>query len=167
MAVCPLSVLSNWQKQIQDHVVSGGLTCYTYHGDNKSVSATTLASYDVSPYPDTLGKTDIKVVLSTHNTVATEVPSSAISSTPSKIKKPKTSAGPLSVVRWKRIVADEGHVLKNPRTKSKFVYLVEIFIDKSAMQAFAALQAEIRWVATGTPIVNSPGKLFLFVYGRC
>jgi hypothetical protein len=26
------------------------------------------------------------------------------------------------------------------------------------MQAFAALQAERRWVATGTPIVNSPGK---------
>jgi SNF2 family DNA or RNA helicase len=27
------------------------------------------------------------------------------------------------------------------------------------MQAFAALQAERRWIATGTPIVNSPGKL--------
>jgi hypothetical protein len=26
------------------------------------------------------------------------------------------------------------------------------------MQAFAALQAERRWVATGTPIVNSPGQ---------
>jgi hypothetical protein len=47
MIVCPLSVLSNWQKQIQDHVVNGGLTCYTYHGENKGVTATTLASYDV------------------------------------------------------------------------------------------------------------------------
>jgi SWI/SNF-related matrix-associated actin-dependent regulator of chromatin subfamily A3 len=48
MTVCPLSVLSNWQKQISDHVVSGGLTCYTYHGEFKAVTATTLASYDVS-----------------------------------------------------------------------------------------------------------------------
>ena len=49
MIVCPLSVLSNWQKQIQDHVVNGGLTCYTYHGENKGVTPTTLASYDVRP----------------------------------------------------------------------------------------------------------------------
>jgi hypothetical protein len=28
------------------------------------------------------------------------------------------------------------------------------------MQAFAALKAERRWVATGTPIVNSPGQLW-------
>lgn len=45
--VCPLSVLSNWEKQIRDHVVPGGLTSYTYHGDNKGVSAKTLGSYDV------------------------------------------------------------------------------------------------------------------------
>jgi hypothetical protein len=45
--VCPLSVLSNWQKQITDHVVNGKLSCYTYHAENKAVSATTLASYDV------------------------------------------------------------------------------------------------------------------------
>lgn len=29
------------------------------------------------------------------------------------------------------------------------------------MQAFAALKAERRWVATGTPIVNSPGQLHI------
>jgi hypothetical protein len=58
------------------------------------------------------------VVLSTYNTVAAEVPTT-ITNTPSKGKKMKSTAGPLSGVKWKRVVADEGHVLKNPRTKSK------------------------------------------------
>lgn len=47
-AVCPLSVLSNWEKQIKDHVTFGGLTSYTYHGEGKGVTAITLQQYDVS-----------------------------------------------------------------------------------------------------------------------
>ena len=58
------------------------------------------------------------MVLSTYNTVAAEVPTS-VTNTPSKGKKMKSAAGPLSTVKWKRVVADEGHVLKNPRTKSE------------------------------------------------
>lgn len=46
--VCPLSVLSNWEKQIRDHVTMGGLSFYTYHGDAKGVTATSLQNYDVS-----------------------------------------------------------------------------------------------------------------------
>jgi SNF2 family DNA or RNA helicase len=46
--VCPLSVLSNWEKQIRDHVVPGKLVAYTYHGANRDVTPTTLAQYDVS-----------------------------------------------------------------------------------------------------------------------
>lgn len=48
MPVCPLSVLSNWEKQIKDHVILGKLSSYTYHGDSKGVTAATLQSYDVS-----------------------------------------------------------------------------------------------------------------------
>lgn len=50
MTVCPLSVLSNWEKQIEDHVVMGQLTYYTYHGAGKGVTPATLAKYDVNCY---------------------------------------------------------------------------------------------------------------------
>ena len=49
-AVCPLSVIGNWEKQIKDHVVSGQLTSYTYHGASKAVTAATLQQYDVSGF---------------------------------------------------------------------------------------------------------------------
>lgn len=37
-------------------------------------------------------------------------------------KKLKKSGGPLAKVAWKRVVADEGHVLKNPKAKSKIAW---------------------------------------------
>ncbi|KAK4688842.1 hypothetical protein P7C73_g1286, partial [Tremellales sp. Uapishka_1] len=127
LIVCPLSVISNWEKQIADHVVPGGLSWYTYHGAGKGVTASTLSD---------------------HDTVATDAPAASFSATPVKGKKSKTSsrqAGPLFKVKWKRVVADEGHVLKNAKAKMTM--------------AFCGLQAERRWVCTGTPIVNSPADL--------
>ncbi|WVF71338.1 hypothetical protein IAT40_006141 [Kwoniella sp. CBS 6097] len=136
LIVCPLSVLSNWEKQIQDHVAPGQLTCYTYHGASKGVTPKTLEQFDV--------------VLTTYPAVAADAPTAPSKSgkSPIKDKKPKLdggSAGPLLKVRWKRVVADEGHVLRNPKAKMT--------------QAFASLQAERRWVCTGTPIVNSSSDL--------
>ncbi|KZT27950.1 hypothetical protein NEOLEDRAFT_947414 [Neolentinus lepideus HHB14362 ss-1] len=32
LIIVPLFVLSNWEKQIQDHVVEGALTYYVYYG---------------------------------------------------------------------------------------------------------------------------------------
>ena len=47
ITVCPLSVLSNWEKQIHDHVAGSSLNSYTYHGDSRQVTAATLKQYDV------------------------------------------------------------------------------------------------------------------------
>lgn len=42
-------MLSNWQKQIEDHVAPGKLTYYTYHGAGaKGVKGKDLVEYDVS-----------------------------------------------------------------------------------------------------------------------
>lgn len=51
------------------------------------------------------------------------------------------SKGALFNISWRRVVLDEGHMIRNARTRT-------------ALSA-CALKAEARWVITGTPIVNS------------
>lgn len=46
--MCPLSVLSNWEKQIEDHVAEGQISYYVYHGTGKGATPAKMAKYDVS-----------------------------------------------------------------------------------------------------------------------
>lgn len=46
-SVVPLSVMSNWEKQIEDHVQPGGLTSCVYYGKTRDMSPTELKRYDV------------------------------------------------------------------------------------------------------------------------
>jgi SWI/SNF-related matrix-associated actin-dependent regulator of chromatin subfamily A3 len=52
-------------------------------------------------------------------------------------------------VRWRRVILDEGHNIRNPSTKK-------------AVAAHEFL-AQSRWVLTGTPIVNTLKDLFSLV----
>ena len=52
-----------------------------------------------------------------------------------------TTKGPLSSASWRRVILDEGHTIRNAKTK--------------AAEAACSLKAESRWVLTGTPIVNN------------
>ncbi|KAK0567677.1 hypothetical protein OC844_000129 [Tilletia horrida] len=52
---------------------------------------------------------------------------------------------PLFETKWRRLVLDEGHVCRNPKTK--------------LFDAIKAIQAERVWSVTGTPIVNSTRDL--------
>jgi SNF2 family DNA or RNA helicase len=48
---------------------------------------------------------------------------------------------PLTTVKWDRVILDEGHEIRNPKSKT-------YIICKS-------LQSKIRWVLSGTPVFNS------------
>ncbi|KAK0746699.1 RAD5-like protein [Schizothecium vesticola] len=52
-----------------------------------------------------------------------------------------TSDAALAKINWRRIVLDEGHTIRNAKTK--------------AAEAACKLEAQSRWVLSGTPIVNS------------
>jgi SWI/SNF-related matrix-associated actin-dependent regulator of chromatin subfamily A3 len=45
--VVPLSVLSNWEKQIQDHCIPGTLSYAVYYGATRSMTPKELQKYDV------------------------------------------------------------------------------------------------------------------------
>ncbi|KAG8950608.1 hypothetical protein FRC00_007611 [Tulasnella sp. 408] len=128
LIIAPLSVLSNWTTQIDDHVTEGTLRTYVYHGDGRDAAASAMARYDV--------------VITTYEMVSRDWKGGKPTA-PTK-KKAKTDGG-LFGVKWKRIILDEGHNIRNPKTKTS--------------QAICELEAERRWVVTGTPIINSPNDL--------
>jgi SWI/SNF-related matrix-associated actin-dependent regulator of chromatin subfamily A3 len=82
--VTPLSVLSNWEKQIEDHCSPDSLTTCIYYGNSRSLSSEELKKYDV--------------VITTYQTVAGEH-SDTLMGGPSKKKKKKEQV--LFNIQWK------------------------------------------------------------------
>ncbi|UZJ54030.1 hypothetical protein CBS101457_003350 [Exobasidium rhododendri] len=62
-----------------------------------------------------------------------------------KVKKDDPRDHPLFEVNWRRIVLDEAHTCRNPRT--------------TLYNSICELKSERRWAVTGTPIVNSTKDL--------
>jgi SWI/SNF-related matrix-associated actin-dependent regulator of chromatin subfamily A3 len=129
LIIAPVSVMSNWSQQIERHVKSKkALRVLTYHGSNrKSMGAEDFANYDV--------------VISTYGTLSTECFSGG-----SKVPGLVPSKKGLFSVQWRRVVLDEGHIIRNPSTKAAI--------------AACSLLAQSRWVLSGTPIVNTIKDLY-------
>ncbi|XP_044288688.1 helicase-like transcription factor isoform X2 [Varanus komodoensis] len=114
LIICPLSVLSNWIDQFEQHVdPCVQLNVYVYYGSERSKDPVMLSRQDV--------------VLTTYNVLATDYGSGGNS--------------PLHKLKWLRVVLDEGHTVRNPNTQQT--------------KAVLELDAQRRWILTGTPIQNS------------
>lgn len=132
LIVAPVGVMSNWSGQIAHHVKRDhALRVLVYHGNNKKpMHAKDFEDYDV--------------VITSYGTLATEYFPRGKQNPPS-VPRPQG----LFSVHWRRVILDEGHIIRNPQTKSAL--------------AATNLIAHSRWVLTGTPIINNLKDLFSLV----
>lgn len=116
--------MSNWANQAALHVKNKySPRILTYHGPgSKDLSSEQLKEYDI--------------VITTYQTMTQELFPYG-----KKEPQPTPARKGLFSITWRRIVLDEGHQIRNPKTKMS--------------QAACALEAKSRWVLTGTPIVNN------------
>ncbi|KAI2092166.1 hypothetical protein LOZ36_000626 [Ophidiomyces ophidiicola] len=127
LIISPLGVMSNWRDQIASHVKEEhALKVLIYHGPGKR-EAENLDQYDV--------------VITTYGALATE-----FGHFDGKETKPKKPEKGLFSVHWRRVVLDEGHTIRSPRTKGA--------------RAACTLEADSRWSLTGTPIINNLKDLY-------
>ncbi|NXV86713.1 HLTF factor, partial [Calonectris borealis] len=90
LIVCPLSVLSNWIDQFEQHIHRDfHVNIYVYYGSDRSKDPSVLSEQDI--------------VLTTYNILATDYGIRGDS--------------PLHKVKWLRIVLDEGHTIRNPNAQ--------------------------------------------------
>ncbi|OUM63433.1 hypothetical protein PIROE2DRAFT_43390, partial [Piromyces sp. E2] len=93
LIICPLSVVSNWDEQINTHIRAGVLKVYIHHGSNRLQDPNILANYDI--------------VISTYNVLALEF---------NKEKNNENYCAPLHKIEWFRIILDEAHYIKEAQT---------------------------------------------------
>ncbi|KKK16658.1 SNF2 family helicase [Aspergillus rambellii] len=122
LIVSPVGVMTNWKTQIRDHTNPDHTPrVLIYHGTGKK-EAKQLDQYDV--------------VITSYGALALEYQPNA-KSTPGK---------GLFSLQWRRVVLDEGHTIRNPRSKGAL--------------AASSLRADSRWTLTGTPIINTLKDLY-------
>jgi SWI/SNF-related matrix-associated actin-dependent regulator of chromatin subfamily A3 len=122
LIIAPVGVMSNWRNQIHDHTRSENApSVLIYHGSGKK-EAGSLANYDV--------------VITSYGALSMEFKADA--------KKPPAKG--IFSLHWRRVVLDEGHTIRNPRSKASL--------------AACGLRVDSRWTLTGTPIINTLKDLY-------
>lgn len=129
LILAPVSVMSNWSTQMKKHIKpEHALRVMFWHGTRKQpITPHQIANYDV--------------VISTYDSVSSEWYSQKSQILPRK-------SGVYSV-KWRRIILDEGHSIRNPKAKRTI--------------AVTKLMAQSRWALTGTPIINNLKDLYSLV----
>lgn len=120
LIVSPLSLMSNWTSQIEEHLRESTLSLLVFHGNNKKDTSIDLSDYDV--------------VITSYGTLAADYKSAGLENNPGKVAQ-KTKRGLFGRL-WKRVVLDEGHTIRNARTKMAL--------------AATRLDAVNRWSLTGS-----------------
>ncbi|XP_063992969.1 transcription termination factor 2 [Diachasmimorpha longicaudata] len=116
LVVCPASLIGQWEEEVKRRCKKGVMNVEVYHGNKRE------------NIPKRLARNDL--VITTFNLLSRE----------------HRCNGVLFRVTWKRVILDEGHVIRNHKSQ--------------VCEAVCALYAHKRWVLTGTPIHNKEMDLF-------
>ncbi|KAF2832307.1 hypothetical protein CC86DRAFT_366141 [Ophiobolus disseminans] len=129
LILAPVSVMSNWSTQMKKHIKpEHALRVMFWHGTRKQpITPKQIENYDV--------------VISTYDSVSSEWYSQKSTNLPRK-------SGVYSI-KWRRIILDEGHSIRNPKAKRTI--------------AVSNLLAQSRWALTGTPIINNLKDLYSLI----
>ncbi|KAG1047584.1 hypothetical protein G6F43_009972 [Rhizopus delemar] len=120
LIVCPVSLIDQWRREVESKT-SPSLKVLIYHGNNRITNPYHIIPYDVMITSYTIAATDFFAV----------------------------RKGPLSKVKFHRVILDEAHTIKNQRTK--------------AARACCDLEATYRWCMTATPVQNKVEELYSLI----
>eukprot|EP00977_Amphora_coffeiformis_P006795 scaffold1488_cov141-Amphora_coffeaeformis.AAC.4 len=134
LIICPVSVISNWQDQIDAHVMPHTLRVACYQGPHRHGLLAQVGDYDIFI-------TSYHTLQADHRPIEAQRKAAASGTAPPKKAKNST----IFDVPFFRVILDEAHTVRN---------------HKSGMfKACFALNAERRLCISGTPITNKPDDI--------
>ncbi|KAL5347609.1 DNA helicase rad5 [Pseudogymnoascus australis] len=136
LVVAPMSLLAQWQSEAENASKEGTLKSVVYYGNEKAVNLQSLCCAANAASAPNVIITSYGVVLSEFNQVAAR-------------NGDRGTHGGLFSLNFFRVILDEAHHIKNRQSKTA--------------RACYEIEAEHRWVLTGTPIVNRLEDLFSLV----